>query len=275
MNMISNASFWILTKYYELENKLAESSANYELAHSVDAIYKFLWDYYADWYIEYLKTDATQIPFAKSLFKQFVITSSPYCPFETEALWHNFFGEKTLLANEVKDFEWSKKAFSIYYNVNDLTDLQKNPIYREFQTVVEFVQNLRSTRGLFAIDPANFIQIYTIDTILLGYSDFIKMIARTELMSQERNDLYSVKNNLINYSIDILSYIKDKQTEISRTNKIIIDLQKQIAGQESKLNNPKFIENAEPEVILETKDAITKRTLELKEQKAKLEFLEK
>jgi valyl-tRNA synthetase len=273
--MISNASFWILTKYYELENKLAESSANYELAHSVDAIYKFLWDYYADWFVEYLKTDTDQIPFAKTLFKQFVITCSPYCPFETEALWQNFFGEKTLLANEVKDFEWTKKAFSIYSDTNNFANLEKNPKYVEFQTVVEFVQNLRSTRGLFAIDPANLIQIYTTDTTLLGYSEFVKMIARTELINQERNDLYSVKNNLINYSIDILSYIKDKSTEISRTNKIIADLQKQIVGQEAKLNNPKFVENAEPEVIVETKDAIAKRTLELEEQKTKLEFLEK
>jgi valyl-tRNA synthetase len=273
--MISNASFWILIKYYELEKKLSDSSANYELAHSVDAIYKFLWDFYADWYVEYLKTDTDQIPFAKTLFKQFVITCSPYCPFETEALWQNFFGETTLLANEVKDFEWTKKAFSIYFNINDLADPQKNPKYIEFQTVVEFVQNLRSTRGLFAIDPANLIQIYTTDITLLGYSEFVKLIARTELINQERNDFYSVKNNLINYSIDILSYIKDKSTEIARTNKVIADLQKQIVVQEAKLNNPKFVENAEPEVIIETKEAITKRSAELEEQRAKLEFLER
>jgi valyl-tRNA synthetase len=273
--MLSPASFWILAKYYELENKLAESSTNHELAHSVDAIYKFLWDYYADWYVENLKVDTDQMDFAKTLFKQFVITASPYCPFETEALWQNFFGEKTLLANEVKDFEWTKKAFSIHFETNNLVDLEKDPKYVEFQTVVEFVQNLRSTRGLFAIDPANLIQIHTTDTTLLGYSEFVKMIARTELINQERNDLYSVKNSLIKYSIDILSYIKDKSTEISRTNKIIADLQKQIVVQEAKLNNPKFVENAEPEVIIETKEAIVKRTAELDEQKSKLEFLEK
>jgi valyl-tRNA synthetase len=273
--MLTPASFWILAKYYELENKLAESFTNYELAHSVDAIYRFLWDYYADWYVEYLKVDTDQIPFAKQLFKQFVITASPYCPFETESLWQNFFGEKTLLANEVKDFEWVKKAFSIHFEASDLNNLEKNPKYVEFQTVVEFVQNLRSTRGLFAIDPANLIQIYTTDEILLGYSEFVKMIARTELINQERIDLYSVKNNLIHYSIDIMSYIKDKSIEIGRTNRIIVDLQKQITGQEVKLNNPKFVENAELEVIIETKEAIVKRTAELEEQKEKLDFLER
>ncbi len=273
--MISNASFWILAKYHELETKLDESNSRYELTHSVDAIYKFLWDNYADWYIEYLKTDTDQIPFAKDLFKQFIITTSPYCPFETEALWQNFFDQKTLLAQTVKDFEWTAKAFSIHFNINNLENLTKDKRYTEFQTVVDFVQNLRSTRGLFAIDPANLIQIYTTDNDLLKYKDFIKMIAKTELISKSRTDLYTVKNNEINYSIDILSYIKDKTIEISRTNKIIVDLEKQITGQEAKLNNPKFVENAEAEVIVETKEAIQKRTAELTEQKAKLEFLER
>jgi valyl-tRNA synthetase len=273
--MLTPASFWILAKYYELENKLAESSTNYELAHSVDAIYRFLWDYYADWYVEYLKVDANQIPFAKSLFKQFIITVSPYCPFETEALWQNFFGEKTLLANEAKDFEWTKKAFSIHFETNNLIDLEKDSRFQEFQILVDFVQNLRSTRGLFAIDPANLIQIYTLDKNLLKYADFVKLIAKTELLEESKPELYSVKNDFISYSIDILAYIKDKQTEIARTNKIIADLQKQITVQESKLNNPKFVENAEQEVIVETKEAIVKRNVELQEQKAKLDFLER
>ncbi len=285
-NMISNASFWILTKYHQLENKLSESNSRYELTHSVEAIYKFLWDNYADWYVEYLKTDTDQIPFAKTLFKQFIITASPYCPFETEALWQNFFGETTLLATEVKDFEWTTKAFAIHFDVksspylgggNEVDggslELEKNPKYVEFQTVVEFIQNLRSTRGLFAIDPANLVQIFTKDQALLRYNEFIKMIAKTEIIDSNKTDLYSVQNGTINYSIDILGYIKDKQTEIVRTNKIIEDLKKQISVQEGKLNNPKFVENAEPEVILETKEAIEKRTSELNEQKAKLEFL--
>jgi valyl-tRNA synthetase len=273
--MLSPASFWILAKYYELENKLAESSTSYELAHSVDAIYKFLWDYYADWYVEYLKVDTDQIPFAKQLFKQFVITSSPYCPFETEALWQNFFGEKTLLANEVKDFDWTAKAFSIHFEINSLVDIEKNTRFHEFQIVIDFIQNLRSTRGLFAIDPANLIKIYTTDKNLLKYTYFVKLIAKTELLEESKSELYMVKNDQISYSIDILAYIKDKETEIGRTNKIIIDLQKQIVGQEAKLNNPKFVENAELEVISETKEAIVKRTVELEEQKTKLEFLEK
>jgi valyl-tRNA synthetase len=273
--MPSNASYWILTKYYELEDKLNETNQNYELAHSINAIYKFLWDYYADWYVEYLKTEPNDLEFAKTLFKQFVITASPYCPFETEALWLNFFGEDTLLAKEIKDFEWTKKAFSIHFETNDLSNLEKNPKYIEFQTVIEFVQNLRSTRGLFAIDPANLIQIFTTDSAFLKYSEFIKIIAKTELVNEKRSNLYSVQNGDISYSIDILSYIKDKEVEISRTNKIIQSLQKQILVQEGKLSNPKFVENAEQEVIEETKEAVTRLTIELEEQIAKLKFLER
>ena len=118
-----SASFWILTKYYQLENQLQDSLQSYELAHSVDAIYKFLWDYYADWYVEYLKTDQSQLPFAREIFRQFVITCSPYCPFETEVLWKDFFGEHSLLATEVKDFSWTKTTFEAEFGLLELTDL--------------------------------------------------------------------------------------------------------------------------------------------------------
>jgi valyl-tRNA synthetase len=272
--MLSNTSFWILTKYYLLEKQLKESNSKYELAHSIEAIYKFLWDNYADWYVEYLKTDESQIEFAKSLFKQFTITASPYCPFETEALWKDFFGQTTLLANELKDFGWSKNAFSVYFEINDLANLESNPKYQEFESIVSFVQNLRSTRGLFAIDPAAFVQIYSKDKNLIKYSSFIKLIAKTEVIQENKENLYSVQANNLSYSLDILSYIKDKPTEIARTNKIIIDLQKQLAGLEVKLANPKFVENAEPEALIESKSALKLRGQEINQQLVKLAFLE-
>ena len=89
--LLQPASVWILEKYIELEDILEYQLGTYELNKSIDALYKFLWDYYADWYVEYLKTDDTQTVFAKELFKQYTITLSPYSPFETEALWREFF----------------------------------------------------------------------------------------------------------------------------------------------------------------------------------------
>ena len=272
----SCASFWILTKYYRLEQQLAINLDRYELAHSIEAIYKFLWDFYADWYIEYLKSDETQLDFAKSLFRQFIVTASPYCPFETEVLWREYFGETELLASTTKDFGWTAKMFDVMFGAGTF---EQDSRYVEFENTIEFIGNIRSLKGLFAIDPAVFVQVYSNSNTLSKYSDYIKSLGKCEIISQAKTEFYEVitgiGTNQIKYQIDILQYIKDKPTEILRTNKTIIDLTKQIFQLETQLSNSKFIENADSFVILEKKNSLFIRQNELNTQNIKLTFLNK
>ncbi len=272
----SCASFWILTKYHRLEQQLALNLDKYELAHSIEAIYKFLWDFYADWYVEYLKSDETQLDFAKSLFRQFIVTASPYCPFETEVLWREYFGETELLAFITKDFGWTAKMFDVMFGVSNF---EQDSRYVEFENIIEFIGNIRSLKGLFAIDPVVFVQVYSDSNILSKYKNYIKSLGRCEVVSDVKTELYEViagtGANQIRYQIDILEYIKDKPAEITRTNKAIIDLNKQISQLIAQLSNPKFVENAEPSIIKEKQDSLVVRNNELDAQNNKLIFLNK
>jgi valyl-tRNA synthetase len=273
--MLSSASFWILAKYYQLEKTLETNLQSYELAHSVSAIYKFLWDDYANWYVEFLKTSEPDMAFAKDLFKQFTVTCSPYCPFETEVLWKEYFGERELLASVVKDFNWTKKALELYFDYPDIENLEKDLRYIEFESIIGFISSIRSLKGLFAIDPVVQVQIYSASELLLKYQNYIKLLARAEINNESKSTLYEVNNNSFTYQIDILSYIKDKEFEISRTNKLIESLNKQITGLEAQLANEKFAANAEADVIEEKRSDLLARKAELKEQGNKLEFLKK
>lgn len=273
--MPSNASFWILAKYYQLETDLEVNLESYELAHSVGVIYKFLWDDYANWYVEFLKTCEADMAFGKELFRQFTITCSPYCPFETEVLWREYFGEKELIASVIKDFEWSKKALELYFNYPDVNALEKDSRYQEFENVIGFIASIRSLKGLFAIDPVVQIQIYSNSPLLKQFENYIKLLARAEILPSNKSTLYEVKHKDFSYQIDILSYIKDKDFEITRTNKLIESLNKQIVGLESQLTNEKFVANVEAVVIAEKKNDLKARKLELQEQVSKLEFLGK
>ena len=273
--MLSSASFWILSKYYQLEKTLDANLKTYELAHSVTAIYKFLWDDYANWYVEFLKTSDGDMSFAKELFRQFTITCSPYCPFETEVLWKEYFGENQLLAATVKDAAWSTKTLELYFNYPDLKALEKDERFVEFESIIAFISSIRSLKGLFAIDPVVQVQIYSSSGLLIKYQNYIKLLARAEINPEEKPNLYEVKNNNFTYQIDILSYIKDIDFEVNRTDKIIESLNKQIAQLESQLANEKFVANAEPEIILEKQEDLNSRELELQQQIGKLDFLEK
>jgi valyl-tRNA synthetase len=262
---LTSASIWILKKYIELEATLVEHLKDYEFTHSIDALYRFLWDFYADWYVEYLKNDSSQLPFAKELFRQYIITLSPYCPFETEALRREFFGENELLALTPKDHNWSHTVF---------TSIQNPDQSSEFEIVIDFIIRVRSLRGLFAIDPVTKMDIYSLDVILSQYVDFISVIGRCVLLNQTGDGLYEIQTPHMSFKVDIFAYIQDTPKEISRTNKIIESLTKQIAGLESQLQNQKFLDNAEAQVISEKHSQLENRNLELKDQQEKLTILQ-
>jgi valyl-tRNA synthetase len=273
--LLQAPSFWILTKYYQLEKSLEETNAKYELAHSIDKIYKFLWDDYADWYIEYLKTShQSELYFAKNLFKQFVITVSPYCPFESQTIWSQFFKEDYLLSKTTKDFEWSKKALNIYFETSDYQNLENSNLYKEFAKIIHFIKSVRSLRGLFAIDVNTTIDVYTEAEFLYTYTDFLKLICKVNLNKEKAQNLYQIQEIDYKYQIDIKSYIKDIESEKNRTQKNIESLLKQIQNLEKQLSNQGFVQNADPETISEKHSQLQQRQVELNQQQQKIIFLE-
>ena len=210
---------------------------SYQLQIAVDGLYDFLWNDYAAWYLEYLKTDETQLAFGKALFKEFVILASPYIPFETQALWQDFFKEQNLLVNELQNDLW-------------LVSLPL-PKVNNFETIVDFISQIRSIKGVFGLDPALSLPIYSNFELLFEYKDFIKMTTKGEIMQEEKTELYFVQNQNYSYSLPIKDKIADLSKEITRTNKLMESLGKQISQLSSQLSNPKFVENAEAQVILE------------------------
>ena len=257
--LYKDPSYWILSKYINLKTEMNRSLETYQLQIAVDALYDFLWNDYAAWYLEYLKTDDSQLAFGKALFREFVILASPYIPFETQALWQDFFKEKELLASTILDDFW-------------LVSLPM-PKANQFEIVVDFISQIRSIKGVFGLDPALSLPIYSNFELLFKYKDFIKMTTKGEIIQQEKPSLYLVQNQNYSYSLPIKDKIADMPKEIARTNKLVESLNKQISQLLSQLSNPKFVENAEAEVILEKQKDLANRQIELTQQIAKLDYL--
>ena len=273
-------SMWILDKFIIAEEAVAMHVSTYELAHAIEALYHFIWDEFADWYVEYLKTDDTQLNVAWNILRQFVILASPFIPFEAEVLWRDFFGESTLLAFEVYNSGWSQTVKNSVITSQSSGStiasgfvIQPDSETHEFDVIIQFISSIRSTRGLFAIDPARVVEVFTPSTLLNHYASFIRLAGKCEVKNEARERLYEIKNPQYHYSIDILSYLPDIQKEIARTKKAIETSQKQAEALEKQLQNPQFLERAEPEAITEKRENLANRETEIREQKEKFTFL--
>lgn len=259
---LTPATQWILTKLAEVETVLENGLKTFELAHSVEILVHFLWDDFADWYVEYLKADAKEISIAYAIFTRYIKLLSPYSPFETEVIWREFFGQKSLLAFET--LEGDLNLFLQKFSAKNV---------EEFENVVDFINDLRSSRGLFAIDPAQIMEVYTDSKSLMKYKDFVKLVAKSEMVGGAKEGLYNVEKPSYIYALDIMSYIKNIAQEVARTEKKMETLHSDIGKIEGMLKNSKFVENAGEETVFAKQQELEAKKLELVAMQEKLEFL--
>jgi valyl-tRNA synthetase len=260
MTQLSPASKWILKQFFDLQKELEKNLQEYQLAHNVEALYRFLWDDFADWYVEYLKTDESQIDFAKELFLQFIFEYGNYSPFQAEVIWKQFFKQKG-------EFSLTKKPDFKYTLTSDKE-------YLEFLEIMAIIKKIRSIRGLFGIDLNIFLEIFTDKREFLKYQDFFKLTAKVVIQPIKRENLYNFTVNDKEFSVDILRYLsQNKEQELKRTEKIIKDLDKQIISLQNQLNNPNFLSKAGHAVIAQKQADLKLRQAEKQEQLEKQSFL--
>ena len=263
---LSLASIWILAKFEDCLKEVNISVQKLEISNVIETLYRFLWDEFAAWYLEFLKTDNSDLEFGKVIFEKYIILLSPFAPFVSQFLWENFFGKKDLLAT------LSSKDLQDLSNLKDLEDLEKNNIknslvknsknkeislefgsitlpkiekkdwikIEEFEKIISFVTKIRSLRGLFGIDFGTLITIWTDNSSLFQFGRFAKHLAKVQI---EETNSYSNSNNL--------SKLSSKITEIdSSTNS---QVNPKIS---SKLNNLFEIKIGQKEPIIAKIDLI-------------------
>jgi valyl-tRNA synthetase len=250
ISTISSASAWILEKLSNLDENIAQNMSEYRLGQVMDDIYHFVWDDFADWYIEYLKTSPDQLPFAKKhVFEPLIKLIHPFIPFETEAIWTEISKLDTSINPN------NKLLVQQQFQLENIDTNQLNS--SEFESIISFVTEFRKLRGLYRIDPVLKIKITSQSLLLKQYSNFVKQVARLELAENKlettNKDDFTQKWSGIEFSFDLKNVIPDLVLELGRTKDDLEKAQKEISKLENLLNNSGFISKASQETVEKTK----------------------
>ncbi len=108
---VSAADHWILSKLSEAQDNILEELNNFRFSEAHDKLYHFVWDDFADWYIEASKVEPNQALLAY-LLKSVLLLAHPFAPFVTETIWQELGWEKdSILATKTitKSAEYNKK----------------------------------------------------------------------------------------------------------------------------------------------------------------------
>lgn len=283
---------FIVSKVHKLIDVVSSHLDRYEFGEAGKALYDFLWDDLADWYIEASKTHTRHedLQVQKSTFKVLVYAWDiylrllhPYMPYVTETLWQNVpHSEESLMVATWPSFSNDASNAAPTYVDEDALKL-----FNKFQNLIRSIRNVRAQ---YNVDPGRKISILVqsssevLTKVLNEEAKALIMLARIEEeglefipwssgANQDKIDVakaFHDKGPFIHLIVEdgLEAYLPqsgllDKEKELARLNKQSEKLQKEISGLEGRLTNKSFVEKAPENLVKEAKDKLSDLQVQL------------
>jgi len=254
----NNINIWILFKFNQLLEKVTISIQSYRFNDAADSIYKFIWNYYCDWYLELIKPFLISKSDNKNILEIRNISSwvlceslnllNPFMPYVTETLCKEYFGLKKL---------------QITRNWPQIVPLENSEIAcKETDFLIALLTEVRTIKSELRVPLKQELDllINNVDEekvkIIKKYKDIILdlgKLTKCEIHKKEfpKGSALGVIQN-ISIALPLMGKINIKD-EINRLNKEIIKIDNDIVKIENNLKNKNFINRAPKNVVEEIK----------------------
>lgn len=245
------ADHWVLARINEISQQVSADLAAYRFSEAYDKLYHFVWDDFADWYIEASKAAQSASVLAYAL-ETILVMMHPLAPFVTETIWQTLAWEgDSILATR----PWPTIVS---------TDTKQAKQFEELQAIISEIRFIATT--IKADRPT---LTHENDKIIEQNADLIQRLARlggvetTEtgqglrLSSSQRNIWLSLDEKQIAKFIDTL------RQRVETTHK-------SIAALEGRLKNKSYVDNAPKHLVDETREQLSAAQATLETQTAEL-----
>ncbi|MBL7107625.1 MAG: valine--tRNA ligase, partial [Phycisphaerae bacterium] len=273
---------WILSRLMETIDEVAGLLDEFKYSEPLNAIYKFFWNDFCDWYLEWAKPrmrDDEQKPIVQNVLAyvldQILRLLHPFVPFITEGIFGKLnelvavrklagiveAGKSEALINapwpkaveQLRDFEAQKEIETVQSVVHVIRDLRSKYDKKPGEKLQASVSSDSETAGILNFNAALISQLANLESFEVG-EDLAKpensaaaIVGQTQVYLHNAVDIEAEKIRLEKQKEKLLSGIK---------------------GGEAKLSNENFVSRAKPEVVQQAKERLgeLKEQLELVEQ---------
>ena len=277
-NPKENLNKWIMGETSKVLNEVQISFENFRFNDAANSLYAFIWGKVCDWYVELSKplfssSNKNVITETQEtmgwVIDQCLILLHPIMPFITEELWGSLGKRSSLLVHQ----NWPN------YTTTDLVEPEAD---QEMNWVISLIENIRSARQQMHVPAGLKIPLIYQEMTVGAQKTFernsIMIMKLARISDAERINNFPKGTVSVSASGAIfglpLADVIDIEAEKSRLVKAEEKLTKEINSMEGRLNNPKFVNSAPPEVVNETRDNVVKRKEEQSQVTKALKRLE-
>lgn len=228
--------------------EVRETLETYKFNEAATTLYRFVWNEFCDWGIEYSKASKESIAELGAIFKETLKMVSPFMPFISEYLYHKLSGTELESGNSVMIMNFPKE-------VSEDAEAEAT-----FAVIEEAITAIRRAKVIIDMGNSKIAKAYVklgtaIDTDVA--KPFIQKLAKVEEV--EFVDA-KVENSVTDVSDNLEVYIPTDEIDLSaiigKLSKQKEKLEKEIGKLSGMLNNEKFVANAPEHVITENKKAL-------------------
>ncbi|WP_028938619.1 valine--tRNA ligase [Pseudonocardia spinosispora] len=249
-SQLTDADRWILDRVGAVTAEVDALLEDYQFAKATEALYHFTWDEFCDWYLELAKVQIAESP-ARAANTQAVLGNTldvllrllhPVMPFLTETLWTALTGEESLVVAS-----WPR--------LTDQASTSNTAASQRIEAVQKLVTEVRRFRADQGLQPAQKVPARVIgidDAGLHEHLDAVRALAKLSPAEDGFTASATVEVGLASGSVRVeldTSSTIDVAAERARLGKDLAAAEKELAGTEGKLGNPKFTERAPADVV--------------------------
>lgn len=241
------ADHWVLSKLQRFSDTIAEHLDNFRFAEAYDVLYHFVWDDFADWYIEASKAEAN-LPLLAHCLETILTVAHPFAPFVTETIW------QTLAWEGGEDV--SLLALRPWPHVADADSAQADA-FEQIKAIVS------ESRFIIRALKTKDVTLYYHDAPLVAdNAELIKRLARLKSVSEgQGSEGVALTSTQLACWLDIdpetaKAYGHELKAKQAVQEKVIAQL-------EGRLANKSYVDNAPEAVVEQTKTQLTEAKTQL------------
>ncbi len=252
---------WIVSRLATTAQAMTAALEGFRFAEAARLIYEFTWTEFCDWYIEMSKarrSDPTCQRVLVGVLDGILRLVHPIMPFLAESLWE-YLREAAPVRGFPKPTEAEESVCIAKWPALDslIDDSTESSIAR----MQELIRGVREIRNRYQVEdkskldltvkcPAEVAAEFTaLQAFIVQLGGISTATFGPDAVKPKQSG--SVITESFEASVNLEGLI-DLAVETKRTEKIIADLRKQVAGMQGKLNNASYVKNAPPELVAET-----------------------